>query len=169
MRKIYIVITLLFAFAYMGYCQSPPPPPQRTATVSVTQMLNFGALTIQSGSSGGTATVDYNGVRTKSGSVVLLSMGPTTQQAIYEFKLCPGRMVTLTYLPTVTLTGNKGGSLVLHLGDTSLGPSGTVFYSNQGCDDIQHISQGGTIDVGAMSSNPAGTYTGSFVITFVQQ
>ncbi len=167
MRKIYIVFILLFAVAYKGYSQ--PGLPQRSATVNVTQMLNFGALTIEAGSSGGTATVDYNGDRTKSGSVILLSMGPTAQQAIYEFKLCPGRMVTLTYPSTVTITGNNGGSLLLHLGNTSLGPSGTVFYSNQGCDDIQHISQGGTIDVGSMSSNPAGTYTGSFAVTFVQQ
>ena len=167
MRKIYIVIILLFAVVYKGYSQ--PDLPQRSATVTVTQMLDFGALTIDAGSSGGTATVDYNGVRTKSGSVLLLSMGPTAQQAIYEFKLCPGRVVTLTYPPTVTLTGNNGGSLLLHLENTSLGPSGTIFYSNQGCDDIQHISQGGTIDVGTLSSNPTGTYTGSFAITFVQQ
>jgi hypothetical protein len=163
-----MLICLLLLLNFNLVAQTVPGLPRRTATVSATQAFNFGDITIISGSSGGTVTVDYSGTRTATGSVVLLNSG-AAHQAIFEYKLCPGRSVTITYSPTVTLNGSLGGSLLLHVGPTNLGISGTSFISNKGCDENHLISVGGTIDVGSISSNPPGLYTGTFDLTFIQQ
>ena len=59
--------------------------------------------------------------------------------------------------------------MLLHLGPTNIGGSGSSFISNKGCDDLHYIRVGGTIDVGAMGANPPGLYSGTFNLTFVQQ
>ena len=165
----------LFAFIllYIGivplFAQSGPDLPQRTATVRATQALNFGDMTILSGSSGGTVSVDHNGSRSSTGSVIMLNMGNPVQPAIFEVKICPGRMINVTFPTTTTLMGSNGGSMTLHLGPTSIGGSGSTFISNKGCDDIHLIRVGGTLDVGNIGSNPAGLYSGTFSLTFIQQ
>ena len=151
------------------FAQSGPDLPQRTVTVQATQALNFGDMTILSGSSGGTVSVDYNGSRSFTGSVVMLNMGNPVQPAIFEVKICPGRMINVTFPATTVLNGSNGGSMVLNLGPTSIGGSGSTFISNKGCDDIHLIRVGGTLNVANMGTNPAGLYTGSFSLTFVQQ
>jgi len=156
-------------FGSYGLAQSGPNLPQRTALVSATQALHFGDLTVLSNSSGGTVSVDYNGIRSATGSVVLLNMGNAAQQGIFELKICPGRLINITYNNTITLTGSNGGSLLLHVGPANIGASGATFLSNKGCDDTHYITVGGTLDVSSVSSNPAGLYTGTFSLTFVQQ
>lgn len=168
-RFCYFILFLLVAGSNLVVAQSGPDLPQRNAVVRATQVLNFGDMTILSGSSGGTVTVDYNGVRTATGSVVLLNLGNPVQQAIFEVKICPGRLVNVTFPSTTVLNGSNGGSMLLHLGPTNIGGSGSTFISNKGCDDLHFIRVGGTIDVGAMGANPAGLYSGTFNLTFVQQ
>lgn len=168
-RYCIILCLLLIVIVAPVLAQTGPDLPQRTATVRATQKLNFGDMTILSGSSGGTVTVDFNGMRSNTGSVILLNIGNPVQQAIFEVKICPGRMVNVTFPSTAVLTGSNGGSMLLHLGPTSIGGSGSSFVSNKGCDDIHLISVGGTLDVGAIGTNPAGLYTGTFSLTFVQQ
>lgn len=166
-KLIFIFLTILFPVALLA--QSGPDLPQRTLTVRSTQALNFGDITILSGSAGGTVTVDANGARTATGSVLLLNLGNPTQPSIFEVKICPGRIVNLTYPSTITLTGNNGGSMLLYIGPTNIGGSGSTFISNKGCDDIHLIRVGGKLDVGSMASNPAGVYSGVFNLTFIQQ
>lgn len=171
--RLYLNISLIFIILVniFANCElyGQPSLPQRTFTANPTQDLSFGDISILPGSSGGTVTIDYNGNVSTSGSVVLLNLGGTRQVAVYEFKLCPGRLVTITYPPTVTLTGSNGGSMTLHLGATSVGVSGSNFYTNAGCDNIQRIKQGGVLDVGSIGANPGGIYTGTISITFNQQ
>lgn len=156
--------TILPVFAQLG-----PDLPQRTAVVSATQALNFGDLTLLSGSSGGTVSVDHNGSRTTTGSVIMLNIGNPVQPAIFEVKICPGRMINVTFPTTTILNGSNGGSMILNLGPTNIGGSGSTFISNKGCDDIHLIRVGGTLNVGSIVTNPAGLYTGTFSLTFVQQ
>lgn len=148
---------------------SAPSLPQRTGTIMATQALHFGDITIVSGSSGGTVTVSHSGMRSSTGNVILLNLGSVARQAIFEYKLCPGRMVNITYPAFITLTGQNGGTITLQPGPTNFGPSGASFISNKGCDDIHYIHMGGTIDVRGISANPGGLYTGSINITFIQQ
>ena len=149
--------------------QSPPALPDRKGTLRVTQTLHFGDITLKSPSSSGSVTVDPAGNRFSTGDVVLLNMGNTAKPAIFEFKLCPGRTVTITYPPTVQLKASNGDEIKLHIGPTNLGSSGAIFISNKGCDDIHLINVGGTIDIRSISSNAAGLYTGSFDLIFNQQ
>lgn len=171
--KFYHRIPLIFMVLILMIinCQlySQPSLPKRLFTANPVQNLSFGDLSILPGSSGGTVTVDYSGNRSSTGSVVLLNLGGVSQQAIYEFKLCPGRLVTITYPPSVKLTGSNGGSMTLRLGPTNLGSSGSSFHTNAGCDNIQRISQGGELEVGSIGANPKGLYTGTISITFNQQ
>lgn len=166
---IYLFINFLLISSLEVSGQTPPSLPERTGILTVTQTLHFGDLTLKTGASSGTVTVDYNGSRTATGDVILLNMGNTAKPAIFQFKLCPGRTVIITYSPTVYLTGSNGGSILLHIGPTSCGISGAQFTSNKGCDDTHYVNVGGTIDISPISSNPAGLYTGSFDLTFNQQ
>ena len=149
--------------------QTIPTPPQRTASIAATQSLEFGDLTIIPGSLGGTVTVDHLGTRSASGSVILLNLGSPVRPAIFEYKLCPGRLVTVSYPESITLNGSAGGTLTLNIGPTSIGVTGDTFISNKGCDDVHQISVGGTLTVGSMAANPRGYYTGTFQLTFIQQ
>jgi hypothetical protein len=164
--SLFVVLQLLVA----GIAFSQPVLPARTFTVNATQGLHFGTFCLQNiGSSGGTVTVDYDGSRTSTGEVMLLSAAPESQVAIYEINLCQGRSVIMTYPSTSILAGNNGGYLTLNVGPTEKGPSGTVFEGNTDCGFITQIRVGGTLIIGSNAANPGGTYTGSFSIIFNQQ
>jgi hypothetical protein len=163
---LFILIQLLFD----GLVYSQPPLPTRTFTVNSSQGLHFGTFCLQDiGSSGGTVTVGYDGSRTSTGEVMLLSAAPESQVAIYEISLCQGRSVIMTYPPTSILAGNNGGYITLNIGPTEKGPSGTTLAGSSDCNFITQIRVGGTLIVGSNAANPGGTYTGSFSIIFNQQ
>jgi len=168
----YFILTGLFLIqniVFLSGQSNAPGLPQRSGTIMATQALHFGDISIVSGSSGGTVTISHNGMRSSTGNVILLNLGNIPRQAIFEYKLCPGRMVNITFPPMVTLTGERGGTLFLQTGPTNLGPSGSSFISNKGCDDTHYIHMGGTLEVKGISSNPGGLYTGSINITFIQE
>lgn len=164
---------LLFVLAHLFFPSqvlAQPVMPPRTVTVNATQALHFGSFCLQNtGSSGGTVTVDWQGNRTSTGEVTLLAMAPLHQAAIFEVNLCQGRNIIITYSATTTLNGNNGGSLLLNIGPTEKGVSGTAFQVNTDCSFITQLRVGGTLTVGNNASNPGGNYTGSFSITFNQQ
>jgi hypothetical protein len=149
---------------------SQPGLPSRTVTVKSTQALNFGSFClVDNGSSGGTVTVDWQGNRTSTGQVVLLNSGPEPQAAIFEINLCQGRLVVISYPSTTILTGNNGGSVVLNIGPTEKGVSGSAFEVNTDCNFITRLRVGGTLIIKSNSANPGGEYSGNFSISFEQQ
>lgn len=171
MKHIFTLLSLLCC-VFWGESRAQntaPELPGRSGTASVTQTLNFGDITLSSALSGGTVTVNYSGTRSTTGNVIGLSTVNNPHQAIFEYKLCPGRSVIINYPATVILSGSSGGTLTLHVGDTNFGPSGSVFTSNKGCDDATLVHVGGTVEVGALTANPPGLYTGTFDLTFIQQ
>lgn len=135
-------------------------------TVTDTQAINFGTFYL-TGGAGGTITVGYDGSRTSTGDILLLSMAPTAQPAIFEIKLCPGGNVSVTFDATTTLTGSNGGSLTLDIGPTEKGPNGSIFATNSDCNIITPLHVGGTLHVPGTAIS--GTYTGSLAITINQQ
>jgi hypothetical protein len=157
-----LLITIVFCICInVSYCQ--PQLPQRTLTITAAQAIHFGTFCI-TGGSGGTVTVGYDGNRTSTGDILLLSILPTSQPAIFEVKLCQGRNVVITFSPTATLTG---GSLLLHLGPTEYGTNGIRFNTRSDCNFITPLRVGGTLDV--PGNSPPGMYIGSFDITFNQE
>ncbi len=164
---VFLFIAIQLLLLQKGFSQ--PNLPVRSVTVTATQAINFGAFCLTStGSSGGTVTVDWQGNRSSTGGIVLLST-ETYLPAIFEIQLCQGRNVVITYSATTTLTGSNGGSLTLNIGPTEKGGNGSSFAVSNDCNFITPLRVGGTLDVGSNLANPGGTYTGSFSITFNQQ
>lgn len=166
---------LLVFSVCLGWCWissvvvAQPSLPNRSIIVSATQSLYFGEFSVVAGSSGGTVIVNQEGIRSSTGQIVLINSGNIAHQAIFELKLCPGRSVQVNYDTIIQLNGSNGGNLMLELGPTNFGRSGSVFFSNLGCDDTHHINVGGILHVESMSSNPPGAYSGVFYLTIIQQ
>lgn len=168
--KSYGFILLILMLSNHAIAQNAPGFPDRSLAAEATQELSFGDITLISGSAGGTVTVDINGNRNVTGSLVALNSSQRpVSPAIYEIKLCPGRLVTIHYPATVILNGSNGGTLTLTLGVTNLGASGASFVSNAGCDNVIKVYQGGSIAIGALAANPTGEYEGTFEISFDHQ
>jgi hypothetical protein len=167
-RKCFIkyLIFTIFIIVCANAIYAQPDLPQRTLTVTATQAIHFGTLCV-TGGSGGTVTVGYDGSRSSSGNIVLLSMAPTAQPAIFEIKLCEGRNVIITFSATTTLTGSNGGSLILDIGPTERGINGASFTTNSDCNFITPLRVGGRLNIPGTAI--PGIYTGSFDITFNQE
>jgi len=139
---------------------------QGILTINATQSIHFGSICITG--PGGTVTLGYDGQRSSTGNVLLLSVAPTAQPAIFEIKLCEAGIVTITYDATTVLTGsNKESSLTMDIGPTEKGISGSSFMTNSDCNIITTLLVGGTLHIPDLAV--PGTYSGSFAITFNQQ
>ncbi len=164
---IYLRITVLtiILLLYCGevFAQEPPPRP---VEVTVTQNISFGALTY--GVVGGTVTVNSSGTRfVASGDIILLSLGVPISAGCYKLVGNPGTLITLVINPSgYTLTGSPSGSMIFHIADTS--PT-IPFIITTDLSSYTLLYIGGTLTVGNSSSNPAGNYSGSFDITFIQE
>jgi hypothetical protein len=153
-----------------GIAFSQPGLPPREISINATQALSFGSFSLESLSGpGGTVTVDWQGNRTATGQIVLLSSAPSHQAAIFEVNLCQGRSVIITYPSTTVLTGSNGGTLLMEIGPTEKGVSGTSFQVNTDCSFVTQLRVGGKLYVENNQANPGGYYTGNFYITFNQQ
>ena len=163
-KGLFFAILLCFCGLY-SFAQ--PVLPQRSITAYATQGIHFGTF-CKTGLLGGTVIVGWNGSRTCTNDIAPLNMAPTAHEAIFAIKLCEGRNVVLTFDATTTLRGSNGGEdLILNLGPTEKGPSGSSFTTNSDCNFITPLRMGGTLHVPGTAV--PGTYTGSFAITFNQQ
>ena len=155
-------MAVLYSCVSFSFAQPGLPP--RTITLTPTQMINFGRFCVTG--SGGTITVGWDGSRTSTGGIILIST-PNSQPAIFEIKLCHGRNVSISFAPTTSLTGSNGGSLTLDIGPTEKGPSGSSFAVNNDCNFITPLRVGGTLHIPGTAV--PGIYTGSFEITLTQE
>ena len=130
-------------------------------SITNTQTLHFGTICLTG--TAGTVTVGSDGIRTSTGNLILLSLSPVAQPAIFEIMNCPGGNVILTFNATTILTGSNGGELTLDLGPTEKGISGSVFTTISDCNFITPVNMGGTLHI--PDAAIAGTYTGSFDVT----
>lgn len=161
--RIYIkvIITLMLVVLFYSpsvYGQRPPRP----LVVSTIANLAFGSF--YQGATGGTVSVSIANTRTPSGDVVLFGgTGATT--AVFRIQGNAGTLVTILLGPDVALTGSGGGSMILHLGPTNpVSPFVLTGITPVTLD----LYVGGTLTVGAPASNPPGSYSGTFTITFNQ-
>lgn len=163
MKALQILATglLLMAFPIRGLSQEMPPRP---VALYFYQNLSFGAFS--PGFSGGTVTVNSAGARFSTGTVVLVSMGYLYFPAIFLLEGNPGTIVHLLNGPDALLTGSNGGSMTLHLGDST---PGDPIIINAAPPDNMQVMLGGTLVVGNMQANPGGFYTGSFSLMFIQE
>jgi len=162
--QLLFITVLSFMCFRVAYAQ--PALPQRSITVTASQPIHFGVFCI-TGGGGGSITVGYDGSKSSSGDIVLLSISPMAQPAIFEVKLCQGRNVIITFASSTILYGSNGGTLTLDIGPTEKGPNGASFPSNYDCNFITPLRVGGTLHVPGTAL--PGTYTGSFDISFNQE
>jgi hypothetical protein len=148
--------------AFSAKAQERPPRPV-TVRVSTAQHLQFGSF-IQTGSSG-TVSVDYTGTRTATGSVILpnISSSAFPTPALFIVDAEPGTLITILNGPDAILTGSNTGTMTLKIGDAS---TRSPFVTRSQYTDV---FIGGTLIVGPLSANPAGSYSGTFTVTFIQE
>jgi len=115
---------------------------------------------------GGTVAISSTGTRTASGDVVLLNLGVSYFESIFEVEGIAGTVVSILNGPNATLTGSNGGSMSMSIGSsTPVGPFSIMVSPPT----RTQVRIGGTLNVGAPASNPPGTYTGTFYVTFNQE
>jgi len=155
------LIGILLLMPFVIFCQERPPKPI-TITVSAQQHLEFGTV-IQTGTSG-TVYISKSGSRSVSGSVYEKSSIYTP--ALFIVTALPGTLITIS---TITSSGLKNGLNTLPLAfDINLDTStGSQFIC--GMTGSTSVYVGGTLTVNSLIANPAGPYTGTFTITFIQQ
>jgi hypothetical protein len=141
--------------------QQPEKPPRPiTVIVENEQQLNFGTI-IPTGTMG-SVTVDFDGIRSNEGSVIVLGSGFSA--ALFRVEALPGTLINIQPIPSIDLTGSHGGTLHLTLGAPS---TGNPFITRSQYTDV-YI--GGTLTVKSIiGDNPSGSYSGIFQVTFIQQ
>ena len=151
-----------------GFSQTIPtdtiPPDPASIIVYTVQNMQFGAFT--QGAIGGTVELSTSGIRSATGDVILLNMGVSYFHAIFDIEGIAGTIVSITNGPNATLTGSNGGSMSITLGSSSPFSPFNITVQPPGRTEVKI---GGTLNVGAPASNPPGTYTGTFYITFNQE
>lgn len=155
-------VLLTLAYPNITYAQQKPPRPI-SVYFDPGEGLRFGAF-FQS-ISGGTVVISPGGLRTFTGTVIGADLGVAYGPAKFDINSEPGTHITILNGPDITLYGSNGGTMSMHLGScypaspfiTTATPPGTTA-----------LKVGGTLTVGSPVANPSGSYTGSFVVTFIQ-
>lgn len=137
-------------------------PPKPILVVSTAQYLSFGIF-IQNGAYG-TVTVTPNGVRSATGSIILPMMSSIISPALFVVKAIPGTIITIQPIPDASLTTSNGVTPIKLVFDAYSYQSPLI---TTGVDTEVRI--GGTLIVNSLTANPAGAYSGTFSVTFIQQ
>lgn len=138
--------------------QSQQMPP-RPVSISKWQDLNFG--TFCCGTTGSTVTVTSDGLRSYSGDIVLIASS-LLSAAKFDVDAVATTMIHVLNGPDVEMLGPNGGKMILTLGDSDpLSPFSASFTTST-------ISIGGTLTV-VSETLPAGNYSCTFDITFIQE
>ena len=158
-------LLILLMSSKLAHAQQPPAPPRPLAVyVNPAQGLIFGAFFL--GNSGGSVILYPDGSRSTTGSIIQANLGYPFSPAIFEVDANPGTQISILNGPDVTLTGSNGGSVQLHIGAASTGAS---FMSTALPPARTQVRIGGTLIIGPPLANPAGSYSGSFSVTFIQE
>ena len=161
------LVVCICSLSLVSYAQDPTdslPGDPGGIYVTTYQHLKFGAFT--QGASGGTVVISNTGSRSVTGTVVGLNLGITYYQAIINVEAPPGSLISITNGPDATLTGSNGGSITLHIGNSS---PGSPFSTSIPPPGVTPVNIGGTLTVGNSTAAPPGAYSGTFYITFNQE
>jgi hypothetical protein len=157
------IIGLLLFIHLPAHAQEPPPRPI-SIYVNPAQGLIFGAFS--QGSTGGTVIIYPDGSRSVTGSITQANLGFPFSPAIFEVDANAGTLIQILNGPDVMLNGSNGGTLSLHIGTSS---TGSPFIATAISPARTQVRIGGTLTVGNPLANPAGSYSGLFSVTFIQE
>lgn len=159
---LHLLAMLLLCISNVNAQELPPRP--IAIYVNPAQGLNFGAFF--QGTAGGSVLLYADGSRAVTGDIIQANLGMPFSPAIFEVEANRGTFITLLNGPDVTLTGSNGGTMQLHIGTAS---TGAQFVCNTQAPARTQVRIGGTLTVGNRLANPAGVYSGSFSVTFIQE
>ncbi|WP_035696154.1 DUF4402 domain-containing protein [Christiangramia portivictoriae] len=166
MQYRYFIIMIVFMIALFPKqlkAQENPPIPINVE-VNTAQFLNFGSFAVDNGV--GTVTVDSDGTRTWTGDVKLLNTGTTVSPALFDVYANPGTLVNIMHDSQFTLNGTSGQTLTLEINSYS---TGKTFITTAASEIPNPVYVGGTLNIGPLSANGAGNYSGFFTLTFIQE
>lgn len=155
-----VILMIVGAQAIKG--QEPPPRPIRINATA--QYLSFGAF--YHGAAGGSVIIDPSGIRSATGTVILVGLGFPFSAALFEVHAHPGTVISILNGPDAVLTGTPSGTMTVHLGSSI---PASPFVSNVKFNVAIPLYIGGTLTVGNAAANPPGSYTGTFDITLVRE
>lgn len=159
-----LLVTALLLIMNLLFVTAQEPPPRPVTVTPLAPGLGFG--TFSHGATGGTITVTAAGGISATGDIILLSIVPFYSVATFEIVGNQGTVISILNGPDIALNRVGGGSMNLHIGDTSpLSP----FVLNNIYPTPTLMTVGGTLTVGPPASNPPGAYSGTFNITFIQE
>jgi hypothetical protein len=156
------VFVMLILNNFSAVAQEPPPRPI-AVYVNPAQGLIFGAF-FQG--TGGSVIIYPDGSRSTTGDIIQANLGIPFSPAIFEIDANRGTVISILNGPDAVLTGSNGGSLTLHIGNSS---TGSLFISTAAPPVRTQVMVGGTLTVGNSLANPSGMYSGSFSVTFIQE
>jgi hypothetical protein len=162
-RSLFVLLLGVICISSFAQTDSLPPDPGAISVYTV-QNLSFGAFS--HGNSGGTVGISNTGTRSVTGDIIPLNLGVLYYHAIFEIDAPAGTIISILNGVDATLTGSNGGSISMHIGNSDpLSP----FITTIPQPGRTPVKIGGTLTVGGPVANPAGTYNGTFYITFNQE
>lgn len=159
-----IIVMAILCFAQSELIAQEQPPRPIAIYVSPVQNLSFGAIIL--GPTGGDVIINPNGSRGSTGDIVLADFGFTYSSALIEIEANPGTLVTILNGPDALLTGSNGGTMSMHIGNSD--PT-SPFVTTAAYPTRTYVRIGGVLTIGSSIANPAGAYSGSFQVTFIQE
>ena len=166
LKKHYFLFSVTVTSILIGFsvhAQEAPPRPI-SLYVNPAQGLIFGAFF--QGLAGGSVIIFPDGSRSVTGDLLQANLGLPFSPAIFEIDANPGTVISILNGPDAILTGSNGGFLTLHVGNASTGP---IFISSAIPPDRTQVRMGVSLTAGCSMANPAGVYSGSFSVTFIQE
>jgi hypothetical protein len=161
-KKLLLPFFLFICFITLYISANAQEQPPKPVTVNITAVENLQQLTfgrIITTDAGGTVTIDPDPASSPHPSGVLC-LGSSSSPALFEVHAIPGTLILIEISSQDPyLNGN-------HLTVTNLKSStGSPFITKT---DPSYVYIGGTLMVGSMLANPAGTYVGSIEVKFTQ-
>jgi len=162
-KKLLLPFCLLVCMIVLYFPANAQEQPPKPVTVNITavvarQQLNFGSIIPTD--AGGTVTIDPDPGSSPHPSGVLC-LGSSSSPALFQVHAIPGTMIIIDFIPPLELSLN-GHPLTIKDMKSS---TGSPFITTT---DPTDVYIGGTLTVGSIIANPAGTYFGSIVVKFTQ-
>ncbi|WP_084625561.1 DUF4402 domain-containing protein [Salinimicrobium xinjiangense] len=153
---------LLMSFSGVFGQENPPIPV--SVEVRNAQGLNFGAFTV--GNAGGSVIISPNGDRTGDTDVYLLNLGASHHYAIFDVYANPGTLLQIQPVTNISLSGPAGSNVTLSINPFYDISTGQTFITTT---NPQEVFVGGKLHIPNGDAGPAGTYNGTFTLTFIYE
>lgn len=153
----------LSSIIYSEVAAQENPPIPIEVEVRNAQGLNFGAFTV--GTTGGNVIISPYGDRSIQSDVYLLNMGSSSHNAIFDVYANPGTLLQIQPVFDVQLSGPSGSDVTLSIDPIKDISTGRTFITTS---NPQEVLVGGKLII-SPGGGPAGSYNGTFTLTFIHE